>query len=274
MKKPASTSMTMFIAFLLFLFSVGSPAAAQDNATITGDGVNLRAEPASSGKRLDTIPKGTRVEVLFVAGFSETIGGNTGSWCAAAYGGETGFVFGPYIALDSGSIPIIVGPAYGGAGDRLFYFAETMKRLFGDTRADVHKRLGEPASVWEGKWGKCEGVGIKVLRYPDAEVELFYPIKKCGFLSEREFVSGVTITGGDRRVLGIGVGSPVEDVRETLGPDFTDNALRADLYDLGYTSEEYPQYVIDFIYEEEIKGDAVVSRLVKEIRFIYNVLGD
>jgi len=274
MKRLANRISWCGIFFCLFLFLAVLFVRAEENATITGDRANLRAEPATSGMVLDTLNKGTRVEVLFVAGFTETVDVQAGSWCAVAQGGETGFVFGRYIALDSGGIPVIVGPAYDGRTDRLFYFAETMRHLFGDTEARVRASLGEPASVWEGGWGKCEGVKIKVLRYPQVEVELFYPTKKCGFADETEFVSGVTVSGGGTRVLGIGVGSPLEDVIDALGWEYEDNAMRPDLYDLHYASEDHPQYVIDFIYKKIVKGDAVVRQEVTEIRFSYNVLGD
>lgn len=270
-----STYLSVVALFCLFLlFGAGRLCRAGENATITGDRANLRAGPASSGKRLGSIPKGTRVEALFVAGFSETIDGHAGSWCAVVHDKDTGFVFGRDIALDSGAIPTIEGPAYDGRRDRLFYFAETMRRLFGDTRADVRTSLGEPASVWEGGWGKCEGVKIAVLRYPEVEVELFYPTKHCGFATEQEFVSGVTISGGNYRILGIGVGSPVQDVIDALGWEYEDNAMRPALYDLRYVSDDHPQYVIDFIYKKTVKGDTVVRQEVTELRFSYNVLGD
>jgi uncharacterized protein YraI len=274
MKRDASAAILPGILLAVLLFVTAPVVRAGENAAVTGARVNLRAVPSSSGRVLETLGRGMRVEVLFVAGFSETVDGRDGSWCAIEYGGETGFVFGPFLVLDSGDIPTIEGPAYDRGRDLPLYFAETIQRFFGTDEAAVRARLGEPASVWDGQWGKCEGVTIRTLTYPEVEVELFHPTEKCGFASGREFVSGVRIKAGDRRILGIGVGSTVEDVRETLGWGFEDLALRSDLYVLHYTFEDVPQYVIDVIYKKVRTGDAVVREEVTEIRFIYNVLGD
>jgi hypothetical protein len=274
MEKRGGTALFLPIFLALFVFAVASPLPAAEDGTIIANKVRLRAEPAAFGKTLATLDKGERVECLFVAGFSETVDGHAGSWCAVARGGETGFVFSRYVRLDSGAVPVIEGPAYEPARDRLLYFAETIRRLFGTTETDVRARMGEPESVWEGGWGKCEGVKIKVLRYPDAEVELFYPTKECDFLDEREFVDAVEIKSAAYRVLGLGVGSPFSDVIEALGHGYDDLAMRADFWDLRYADGAYPQYIIDFIYEMSVTGDAETGRTVTGIGFQYNVLGD
>ncbi|MBN1425516.1 hypothetical protein JXA88_13260 [Candidatus Fermentibacteria bacterium] len=259
------------LALLLLAPSLVYP---QENALIVGAETALRAEPSPFGEILANLAKGTRMEVLFVTGFSGIVDGEIGSWCSVASGSHTGFVFGPHLKLDAGPLPLIEGPVYRGSEHLAFYCAQTIRHLFGDDEATVRRKLGEPDEVHEGAWGKCVGVRTKTLRFPGVEVELFYPVKECGFASEREFISKVTISDSGRRILGLGVGDSLHGVLNKLGYEYRSDTLGTDLYVYVYPAEEHPFHMVSFVVRTSVKGNAVESQEVVEIRFETNILGD
>jgi len=89
-------------AILLFLALACATAMAAENATITGDGLRLREGPTTEAKILDSMDKGTRVEVLAHTDFTDSIDGFTGYWYKIVYKGTIGYVFGKYINTDIG----------------------------------------------------------------------------------------------------------------------------------------------------------------------------
>jgi hypothetical protein len=90
------------LAVLLLLALACVTAMAAENATITGDGLRLRAKPTTDAKILDSMDKGTRVEVLAHTEFTDSIDGFTGYWYKIVYKGTVGYVFGKYISTDIG----------------------------------------------------------------------------------------------------------------------------------------------------------------------------
>jgi len=90
------------LAVLLMLACVGIAAMAAENATITGDGLRLRERPTTDAKVLDSMDKGTRVEVLAHTELTDSIDGFTGYWYKIIHKGTMGYVFGKYIKTDIG----------------------------------------------------------------------------------------------------------------------------------------------------------------------------
>jgi uncharacterized protein YraI len=61
-------------------------AGAANAAVVTGD-LNLRSGPGTGYNVIDTMPAGSRVDIL----------GCTGSWCEVAFGGMTGYASASYL---------------------------------------------------------------------------------------------------------------------------------------------------------------------------------
>jgi hypothetical protein len=72
-----SISKAVLMTILLALAALVIPAFAAENATITGDGVRIRDVPSVTGRIVETVNKGTRVEVRGITPFSDTIDGYT-----------------------------------------------------------------------------------------------------------------------------------------------------------------------------------------------------
>jgi uncharacterized protein YgiM (DUF1202 family) len=63
------------------------------------EALNMRSEPALSGKVIDRIPNGTIVGVLYFDSKEQYLDGATGYWCRIKYAGQEGWVWGNYLIV-------------------------------------------------------------------------------------------------------------------------------------------------------------------------------
>jgi hypothetical protein len=91
------------VLFICLVAAVG--AAAADNASITGDGVRMRAEASTDANVVISLNKGTRVEVVNRTQIYQTIGGDSAFWYYVTYGKDSGFIFGRFLAIDPVAAP-------------------------------------------------------------------------------------------------------------------------------------------------------------------------
>jgi len=80
-------------------------AGAAGNATITGDGVRLRAEPNTASTVIASFSKGARVEVVYRSGTVQTLGGDTYYWYFVNAGNMSGYIYGRFITMDAAVVP-------------------------------------------------------------------------------------------------------------------------------------------------------------------------
>ncbi|MBN2224244.1 MAG: SH3 domain-containing protein [Deltaproteobacteria bacterium] len=91
---------------LLLLLAASLDCFAAENATITGDALNIREKPTTDAKVVGSLNKGTRIEALAHTDATDSIAGFTGYWYYIIYKGVYGYVFGKYVKIDIGvSIP-------------------------------------------------------------------------------------------------------------------------------------------------------------------------
>ena len=76
---------------LLLAFVPLLSARADSEGLITGNMVNLRSEPSTSGARLAYLYRGDAVAVT----------GETNGWYAVTHAGQRGYVYGAYVSLSS-----------------------------------------------------------------------------------------------------------------------------------------------------------------------------
>lgn len=98
-------SLAFLLVFSILSWGVAANAA-DENASISGDGVRIRETPGTSGAIIGSVNKGTRLTVTARSPLAETIDGHQDSWYAVLYQGKKGYVFGRFLALDAG---IIIG---------------------------------------------------------------------------------------------------------------------------------------------------------------------
>ena len=71
------------------LMLLGCSSALADTATVTARKLILREKASSTSDALQTLPKGTKLEVL----------GKSGSWYKVTYGKYTGYVYKTYVSV-------------------------------------------------------------------------------------------------------------------------------------------------------------------------------
>jgi uncharacterized protein YraI len=203
------------IIILLVLFSFCAYPA--ENATITGDKVNVREQPSIWNRIVQTLDKGTRVEVVTGTDFTDTIDGFTAPWYKIDLGRFYGFVFGRYVELDPGVTVPPLGPR-DPYSDPMFRFIERGRTMFGGTRSAVIKALGRPVSVTEEKFessrvdGRWTYAYVRTLTYKGVVVGVFESEKGW------EYIDYVALTTDAYALDGLKVGSSVADVERILGP--------------------------------------------------------
>ncbi len=85
-------------------------ALADDEGTITGNGVNFRSGPGTSYASMGK----------FYSGDSVTVTGSSGNWCAVTYNNQSGYVYHTYVSLD-GSDTSASEPTSSGTGTLMKY---------------------------------------------------------------------------------------------------------------------------------------------------------
>jgi len=145
-------------ALVIGLLFLAGGTRAEDNAVITGDGVRVRTQPSVFSDMRGTLDRGARVQVISRTDFTDTIDGVSAPWYGIDYGRYGGYVFGRYVTLDPGVVPLPL-PTTDIYGDRVSRFIVRGLHMFGRSEQDVVKTLGRPAGrVHETSTGLITGV--------------------------------------------------------------------------------------------------------------------
>jgi hypothetical protein len=199
------------VSLLVGLFiSVGGAVFAADNAVITGDSVRVRTQPSVWEDIRGTLNKGARVQVISRTDFTDTIDGYAAPWYGISYGEYGGFVFGRYVKLDSGFVPLPL-PTNDIYGDRVSRYIARGLYNFGKSEPDVIKTLGQPASRVHEKAGGLI-VGVSTLTYTGLV------ISTREIESGKTFVYTVDCTTPAYEFNGLKIGSTLWDIQRVLGP--------------------------------------------------------
>ena len=243
--------------FLLAFVALPTTGYGTDNATITGDGVRLRAFPSANEGILMEFKNGTRVEVLSQSDFTDTIDGCTARWYYVQYEEEyrtaSGFVFGCYVAVDR---EVTVPPLLGGIGydDMIMYFVWKGITAFGQNRAAVINNLGRPISETTESYEYGGKIYRHPLTYDGVVIETLEDVigLRC--------VASVTVTSGAYNFCGLKVGSPVPDLERIFGRRYKFSYSEDSV---GYGVGSY--YFVSF----KVKDDKIT-----QIKFTYERCGD
>lgn len=133
------------LALVLVLLTalIPSALAAAQTATVTGNGVNLRAGPSTAASRVGILYKGDEVTVL----------GKTGAWYRVTKEGADGYVHGDYITLTGTSATLL---SYGNRG-------EAVRTL----QADLIK-LGYLGGSADGIFGRLTRTAVRLYQQRNA----------------------------------------------------------------------------------------------------------
>jgi hypothetical protein len=260
-------SKTCLISFALAaLFALSVPAFAAENATITGDEVRMRTLPTAKGSVfvVKSLNRETRVEVLGKTDFTDTIDEYTAPWYRVKHGKDDGYVFGRYVAPDAGVTINVMDRA---AEPYIVHFVNVGLRSFGETDAEIIKRLGEPVSVKKFKGGGIfEGLSYYRLVYEGIVFEM-------GGLPGEGGVWALLCTSGSYEFGGLRIGSTVADVKRLLGePTMTNEPMIRYQYSVkGDTPDPYRKEGDILTYYEVLNAASfrIVDGKVKEIA-LYN----
>jgi hypothetical protein len=229
-----ATDTGMKIPMLPTVFEVIDPCTSEpcpewtltpENATITGDKVNVREEPAIWQKTKGTLDKGTRVEVEYVSDFTDTVEGHTAPWyfieCEdglLSYG-DSGFVFGRYVALDPGAAPAPLPRSHSSYVDPIERFIQQGLHAFGVSEAAIIKNLGRPVSIKESRSEDnyiLDGYVVnRRLTYRDIVIEI--RTRAEARPDNRDDIHLLSTTGNAYSFDGLRVGGTAADVRRVLG---------------------------------------------------------
>lgn len=78
----------------------GGNGGAYGNASVqTAAGLTMREQPGTTGKSITVIPDGTNVKIIDKGDTEETIAGKTSVWYKVEWNGNSGWVFGGFLAL-------------------------------------------------------------------------------------------------------------------------------------------------------------------------------
>jgi len=212
----------LVLASLVALSIPGYPA---ENATITGDKVNVREQPAVWEKTRGTLDRGARVEVEYVSDFTDTVDGHTAPWYYIKCGegllswGNSGFVFGGYLTLDPGAAAPPLTINHSSYVDPIERFIKRGLHAFGENEAAIVRTLGPPASITEYNPQKeCDYLAFVYGR------KLTYPGIVIGIRRETktgpEDIHRLSVTTGAYSIGGLTVGSTAADVERVLGTPF------------------------------------------------------
>jgi hypothetical protein len=192
------------------IVSVCGPAYPSENATITGDSVRVRTQPSVHEDVRGTLAKGARVEVVSKTDFTDTIDGVNAPWYGIDYGQYGGYVFGRYVKLDSGVVPLPL-PTNDIYGDRVSRFIARGLHAFGKHEQDVIKTLGRPAArVHEASTGLI--TGVNTLTYNGLAIGVWE------VEDGKTFVYSVDCTTPTYEFDTVRVGGTIWDMQRVLGP--------------------------------------------------------
>ena len=152
-KKIVFSLSAMMIAILLF--TGFAYADAVKTGIITGDVVNLRANPNTSAKILTQLDKGTKVSVV----------GSEGDWYKVSYSDNTGWINDNYISIRDQSISAgIVTGSVVNVRSKPDLSAEILTKLEKGTKVDIYERSGDwyRISIGEDRYGWVNNEYISV----------------------------------------------------------------------------------------------------------------
>ncbi len=200
----------------LALVAFSAPAYPAENATITGDKVNVRGQPAVWERIDGTLDKGARVEAAYVSDFTDTIDGFTAPWYYIKHGELWGYVFGRYVAPDPGTTVPPLPRGLSWYVDPIDRFIERGLHVFGENESAIVKTLGRPLSITKGRSEDDNAPGgyrlERRLTYHDAVIDIRRDIK-----SGPEDIHKLSLTTGAYEFDGLRVGSTIADVERFLG---------------------------------------------------------
>jgi hypothetical protein len=209
-------------ATLAALVALSFPAYPAENATIMGDGVNVRNAPSRFAEIDHHVSKEARVEVIAKTDYTDTIQGHTAPWYKLQYPmyNLPLFVFGAYVELDAGvEVPTI--SLKSGNGDVATAFILEGLYAFGKHKSDVKKKLGEPISETKER-------GKSIPGGEEYEFYLYTLVYDGVVIRDYESAGGewiyeVSYTGEKYDIRGVRVGSSVADMERFLGSAFKDS---------------------------------------------------
>ena len=139
-----------------------TPERTPRNGTITGSGVNVRADHTTSSARVTRLNSGAKVEVLGM--FNVPSGSHPGIWYNIMTGGKEGWVYGRYLQPLGSGIP---------AG-----YSNALLKSFGSTRTQLAETLGQPtrstssSAEWSGLTATLRGEDVTRIRLTGSNREL------------------------------------------------------------------------------------------------------
>jgi hypothetical protein len=215
----------IFVPMLVALIALSSPALAAENATITGDRVNVREQPAVWERTWGTLDKGTRVEVKYESDFTDTVDGVTAPWYYIKCGngllnwGDSGFVFGGYIEIDPGATAAPLPRSHSSYVDPIERFIQQGLHAFGVSEAAIIKNLGRPVSIKESRSEDnyiLDGYVVnRRLTYRDIVIEI--RTRAEARPDNRDDIHLLSTTSNAYSFDGLKVDSTVADVKRVLG---------------------------------------------------------
>jgi cell wall-associated NlpC family hydrolase len=134
------------ILLTIFLLSAAVCAAAAKTGIITGDIVNLRANPNTTSKVLMQLEKGKQVSVL----------GSEGEWFKVSVNDETGWIRDDYLVIrDTVSSTGTVSGSVVNVRSKPDISSEVLAKLDKGTKVDIYERSGEwyRISIGEERFG-------------------------------------------------------------------------------------------------------------------------
>lgn len=152
-KKIIFSLSAMMIATLLF--TGVAYADAVKTGIITGDVVNLRANPNTSSKILNQLDKGTKVSVV----------GSEGNWYKVSYSDSTGWINDEYISVRDQAISAgTVTGSVVNVRSKPDISAEILTKLEKGTKVDIYERSGDwyRISIGEDRYGWVNNEFISV----------------------------------------------------------------------------------------------------------------
>lgn len=138
------------------------PERTPKNGTITGSGVNVRADHTTSSTRITRLNTGTKVEVIGM--FNVPSGTHPGIWYNIRTGGREGWVYGRYLQPLGSGIP---------AG-----YSSALLKSFGSTRTQLAATLGQPtrstssSAEWPGLSATLKGEDVTRIKLTGSNREL------------------------------------------------------------------------------------------------------
>ena len=147
---------SMSVMLIAFLFMTGfAYAATVKTGIITGDVVNMRANPNTSAKIIKQLEKGTKVSVV----------GSEGDWFKVSYSDSTGWINDDYVTIRNQSISAgTVNGSVVNVRSKPDVNSEILTKLEKGTKVDIYEQSGDwyRISIGEDRYGWVNGEFISV----------------------------------------------------------------------------------------------------------------